>query len=135
MIAVADTAPINYLVLIKEIELLPKLYREVAVHQAVLRQLLASGSPVAVRTWVENKPAWFRIEPVSGEGLSQTAEFLDAGEREAIALARAIRAELLIIDERAGRREAQRPNLQVTGTLGVLLAASARGMVDLSLVS
>ena len=131
MIVVADTAPINYLVLIQEIDLLPKLYGEVAIPQAVLHELLASRSPEPVRMWVENRPAWVRVEQVSGEAFTETAEFLDAGEREAIALARAIRAKLLIIDERAGRREALRLNLPVTGTLGVLLAASTRGIIEL----
>lgn len=39
---------------------------------------------------------------------------------------------LLILDDRAGRREAMRFGLRCTGTIGVLRAASARGLVDLS---
>lgn len=55
---------------------------------------------------------------------------LDAGEREAIALARALQAELVVIDDQAGRREARKWQLSVTGTLGVLRTAAARGLVD-----
>ena len=39
MIIVSDTSPINYLVLIGEIELLPKLFGKVVIPQAVLDEL------------------------------------------------------------------------------------------------
>jgi predicted nucleic acid-binding protein len=42
----------------------------------------------------------------------------------------AIHANLLLIDEAAGRAEANRRNLRVTGTLGVLRAAAELGLVD-----
>ena len=45
---------------------------------------------------------------------------LDPGERAAIALAKTMRADLLLIHEAAGRSEAKRRHLRVTGTLGVL---------------
>ena len=131
MIVIADTAPINYLVLIGEDALLSKLYGEVVVPSAVLRELLAERSPAPVQQWAKTLPAWTRIESADPDVLSETAVFLDAGEREAIALTRLLQADLLIMDERLGRREAERLNLAYTGTLGVLLAASRRGFVDL----
>jgi predicted nucleic acid-binding protein len=39
-------------------------------------------------------------------------------------------ADLLLIDEVAGRAEAKRRQLRVTGTLGVLRAAAERGLVN-----
>ena len=45
---------------------------------------------------------------------------LDPGEREAIALAETLRADALIIDEKMGRREAERRKLRVIGTVRVL---------------
>ena len=41
-----------------------------------------------------------------------------------------IHADLLLIDDAAGRAEAKRRNLRVTGTLGVLRAAAERGLVN-----
>jgi predicted nucleic acid-binding protein len=61
----------------------------------------------------------------------QTPE-LDPGEREAIALAEALHADALIIDEKLGRREAERRKLRVIGTLRVLDDAAEEGLVDLS---
>lgn len=55
---------------------------------------------------------------------------LDIGERSAIALAGALHADLLLIDDAAGRAQVKRLNLRVTGTIGVLRAAAERGLVD-----
>ena len=56
---------------------------------------------------------------------------LGDGAREAISLALAVRADVLLIDERIGRREAEARHIQVAGTLAVLLQASLRGYLDL----
>ena len=56
---------------------------------------------------------------------------MDDGERAAIAVAIELRASLLLMDDRAAVEEARLRGLQVTGTLGVLLLAARRGIVDL----
>jgi len=53
------------------------------------------------------------------------------GEREAIALAREVGATLLLIDDLRGRREATKAGLQITCTLGLLVAASQAGLCNL----
>jgi predicted nucleic acid-binding protein len=57
MIAVADTSPICYLVLIDEIVLLPKLFNHVLVPQSVLDELLHADAPAAVRNWAPDLPS------------------------------------------------------------------------------
>ena len=54
---------------------------------------------------------------------------LGDGEQEAIALAVAIGAEAVLIDERAGRRVAEEVGLRVIGTLGLLLEAKRAGHI------
>ena len=54
---------------------------------------------------------------------------LDRGEASAIALALEQPDCLLIMDERRGRLVAQRLQLDVTGTLGILLRAKSRGVI------
>jgi predicted nucleic acid-binding protein len=131
MIVIADTSAINYLILIGEAELLRDLYRGVILPPAVRRELLASNSPEAVRNWISNSPDWIRLAVPGVEALARTDKTLDIGEREAIALALDLHAALLLIDDAQGRREAERQNLAFTGTLGVLLAASEKGLLNL----
>ena len=56
---------------------------------------------------------------------------LGIGEREAVALARQLQADLVPLDDRKARRAAQGRGLAVAVTLGVLATAAARGLVDL----
>ncbi len=56
MIVIADSSPINYLVLIEQIEVLGKLYRHVLIPEAVRRELLDDGTPSAVRDWMQQPP-------------------------------------------------------------------------------
>jgi len=58
MIVVADTSPINYLVLIGHIEILPKIYGEVLVPQAVIDELQDRDAPTEVRDWLSAPPKW-----------------------------------------------------------------------------
>jgi predicted nucleic acid-binding protein len=58
------------------------------------------------------------------------ADELGMGERQAISLALELHADVLLIDELAGRRQAEERHLLVTGTLTVLLLASLRGYCD-----
>jgi hypothetical protein len=45
MIVVADTSPLNYLVLLGHIEILAKIYAEIVVPQTVLDELQDSDAP------------------------------------------------------------------------------------------
>jgi predicted nucleic acid-binding protein len=55
---------------------------------------------------------------------------LDLGESEAIALAAELHADVVLIDEQAGRQEAIRRGLKVAGTLSVLDEAAQAGLAD-----
>ncbi len=131
MIVVADTSPINYLVLLGHIEILPKIYGEVLIPQAVLDELQDSEAPAEVRAWVSDPPAWMRISTIVYQP-DPLLNLLDRGERDAILLAESIKADRLIIDDLDGRREAAIRNLPVIGTLGILAEAARRDLLDLS---
>jgi predicted nucleic acid-binding protein len=86
MIAVSDTSPLCYLILIDGIELLPQLYGRVMIPEAVFKELTALGTPVKVQSWIAHRPNWLEIQSVADEPDADLSR-LDAGERAAIILA------------------------------------------------
>ena len=129
MIVVADTSPLNYLIQIECDSLLPALYKSVLIPAAVVAELHDASAPAAVRQWLSNFPGWVEVKTITAAADS-ALRVLGSGEREAIQLAQEQNADLLLIDERRGRVEAARRGLATTGTLGVLLAAAERSLVD-----
>lgn len=130
MIVVADSGPLHYLILLEHIELLRRFYGQVLVPEPVAGELSAAAAPAIVREWITKPPTWVEVRPVPSAAISMITEDLDLGERAAIALAETVRADLLLIDEAAGRAEAKRRQLRVTGTLGVLRAGAEQGLVS-----
>ena len=106
-----------------------KLYGRVLVPTAVIEELRHPNAPQTVASWLRQTPDWIEVRVVSARE-DKALEVLDPGEREAIQLAEEQKADLLLIDERHGRREARRRGIATTGSLGVLLAAGKRGMID-----
>ena len=133
MIVIADSSPLNYLVLIGEADLLYQLYGRVLIPQAVLSELQHHGAPSVVVQWIEGRPAWLEVRQIANPSKENIKE-LDLGESEAIALAEQYKPDvLLLIDQETGRLEAKRRHIPTTGTLGILDDAARRGLVDLPL--
>lgn len=128
---VSDTTPLNYLILIDAIDVLPRLYQRVFIPLAVQAELSVPDAPDPVRHWIAGIPSWLTLCP-STPVADPTLASLDAGEREAISLASELGVALLLMDERDGSAVARSRGLTVVGTLSVLDAASARGWLDLS---
>ena len=130
MIVIADTTPVNYLVLIGHIELLPRLFGRVLIPPAVHEELQALETPDPVRSWLAACPAWLRVQPLHSPP-DPELDYLDEGERQAIALAEELRADQLLLDESDARKEAERRKLPFIGTLGILRRAAQLGLIDL----
>lgn len=74
---------------------------------------------------------WIRTESVHDQLAIHTLNtHLGLGESACIVLAKQLSAGLIIFDDRLARIEAETLNLPVTGTVGVLLAASKKKMLD-----
>jgi predicted nucleic acid-binding protein len=129
-VIVSDTTPLNYLILIEAVQVLPALYKGVLIPRTVQYELSHAAAPDVVRAWIANPPDWLRVELVESPALPALSG-LDPGEREAILLAKKHPDGLLLIDERDGVTAALRDGLKVLGTLGVLDAAASRGLIDL----
>jgi predicted nucleic acid-binding protein len=134
-VVVADATPLNYLILVDAVEILPKLFTKIHLPAEVANELRSADAPEAVKSWMTRPPSWMEVSK-SDETASTDAslDFLDLGERAAILLAESIHADLLLIDEREGTRIAEHRGLTVAGTLGVLDLADRQGLVDLRAV-
>jgi predicted nucleic acid-binding protein len=129
MIVVSDTTPLNYLVLIDAVEVLPKLFEQVFVPSTVIRELADSRAPAAVRQWGQSPPAWLIISDPQSR-LASTAT-LDAGEADAISLAKERGISDVLMDEYLGRKIAVAEGLFVLPTLAILERAAERGLLEL----
>lgn len=130
-VVVSDTSPLRYLVLIGEIDVLPTLYGRLMIPATVARELSHAKTPAAVRHWACQPPAWVDVVAV-GEATPQPRwARLGGGERDALALALAHTADLVLMDDREGVDEARRLGIPVVGTLGVLDLAAQRQLLYL----
>jgi len=129
-LVVADTGPLHYLVLIGHAELLPELFQRVTVPDAVWRELRHPEAPAVVRRFAARPPSWIEVRPAPRTDGDPKWRVLDPGERAALALAKALAADLILMDDRAAVRVAREQGFAVTGTLGILDLAAQRGLVQ-----
>ena len=124
MIVVSGTSPILNLAAVGKLHLLRDLYVEIVVPPAVQNELS--------RNAIQLEPSWTRVLAAQNQNdVAALREQLDPGEAEAIVIAAELQAELPIVDEKRGRRIAIERGLEVTGLLGVLAEAKARGLIPL----
>ena len=125
MLVVADSSPLIYLSRVGTLHVLAALFGDVVVPQAVWDEAVGRR-PAAPATNMIEEATWLRVvdnpSPLLDLGL-------DAGETAAVLVAEALHADLLLIDERAGRKIAQERGLVVRGTLGVLVQAKQSGVL------
>lgn len=130
MIIVADTAPINYLILIDEIEVLRTLAKRIIVPQAVFQELRAAGTPEQVRGWMGTRPDWFEVRQAN-TALFTPRKKIGLGETEAIALAIELKADALLIDDSDAIKEAQRLQIPILRLFNILESAAQKNLLDL----
>lgn len=121
MIIVSDTSAITSLLQIHQAELLSRLYREVIIPFEVATELKKFHADI---------PGFIRVLSVSDhERFRKLCAELDEGEAAAITLMLEGRGDLLLIDERRGRKIAERERLPVIGVIGVLLEARLQQLI------
>jgi predicted nucleic acid-binding protein len=129
MKAVSNTTPLRYLIAIEQEHLLGQLFEKVFVPVAVHEELTDAKTPEPVRGRVLSMPDWFEVRRVQETQKTTFPVTLHRGEREAILLAEALHADVLLIDEQIGRTIALSRKLPLSGTLGVLERADRMGFV------
>ena len=102
-------------------DLLEKMFRWIVIPRAVSEEVFGG----------KELPPWIEIKEIQ-HTLSQVffEKTLGKGESEAIALALELRADLLIVDDLAARRTAEKTGLRITGVIGVLLEGKKRELIN-----
>lgn len=126
MLVVSDSSPLNFLIRLRCESVLPTLFGRVLIPPTVQEELSRPTTPPTVREFIASGPAWLEVRsPTSIERIPK----LDLGEAAAISLAREANADVLLIDERAGRLAAAQRGLATIGLLGILDRADERGLI------
>ena len=130
---IADAGPLIALAEVKRLGLLKRLFGQVSMTAVVADELrLGSSAPGAAALDAAFASGWLvRLPPTAVTAPEHRT--LDAGEASCLAAAAATPGTLLLIDERLGRREAQRLDIPHTGTAGILCAAKELGYLAAAL--
>jgi hypothetical protein len=127
MIVVADTSPFIGLLKIGHIEVLPALFGSVVVPAEVAAELADPRRPTEVRAFAASLPTWLTVR--SPQTLEPIPD-IDPGERAAISLACELKADVLLIDDWAGREAAVARNLRTLRTTALLFEAAIAGALS-----
>lgn len=116
---ISDTSCFIILSNIGELELLEKVYGKVITTIEVVTEF---GEPL---------PDWIIIEGAKDKYRKQLLELqVDKGEASAIALALEFPESTIILDDLKARKIAEKLNLQITGTVGVIVKAKKIGIIE-----
>ena len=81
MIVVADASPINILIRIELVDLLPRLFGSVLIPPEVQSELMHERTPTPVRSFAQTLPSWIEVRTAIN---IESIPPLDAGEEAAI---------------------------------------------------
>jgi len=105
---------------IGKLNLLNKIFGEVIIPNAVEKEVYGEKPP----------PKWIKVSSVTQRLASHILESgLGPGESEAICLSKEIDADILILDDLNARRVAEKLEINITGTLGILLLAKEKKLI------
>lgn len=128
-IVVADSGPLIALSRIDQLDLLPQLFGRIEIPSAVWREVTQGAAEGRSGATEVRAAPWIDVVSADEATAAAYALLVDQGEAEAIAVARA-RGQLLVIDDDRGRRLALRLGLRIKGTLGILVLAKRRGLLE-----
>ena len=131
MIVVSDTTPLITLMKAGRLGILHSLFGEVRIPEAVFSEATGNETFKNEADIIRNSE-YIKVVKVRDQRqveFLQRATGLDIGESEAIIYADKIKADLLLMDEAAGRKVAQNMSLPITGSIGILIKAYKSGII------
>jgi predicted nucleic acid-binding protein len=126
MKVVSNSSPLIFLSSIGNLDLLKAEFGEILVPEAVYDEVTSNE----LRGSNEVKDAdWIKVQTIKNIEAISFMPMLDRGEESAIVLAVEQDADLILLDDLAGRRAAMMHGLNVMGTLGFLKVMHCKGRI------
>jgi len=127
---VCNATPLIAFAKIGQLPLMQKIVGNLLIPEAVAQEISAYSSTASGAIILADEP-WIQVESLQSQVQMQLLlPTLDRGEAAVIALALEQKASLVLIDELTGRKVAQSLQLNVTGSVGLLIKAKEIGEID-----
>jgi len=129
VIVVCDSTVLIGLAKIEKLELLREVFSKVCIPGAVFHEVTEKGANKP-GSEVIKKAHWIETIPIKDRtqvGLLMVS--LEMGEAEVLALARELRADLILVDEEKARKSAVIAGFNVMGLLGLFILAKNLGLL------
>ena len=132
MIVVSDSTPLITLMKGMKIDILQGLFGEVLIPDAVFDEVTRNVKFQDEAEQIRNSPFIKKVSVNKPESvvMLQRATGLDRGESEAIIYADENHADVLLMDEEAGRKVAMNMHLPFSGSMGVIIQAKKAGLIS-----
>ena len=130
MNVVCDASTLIALARIGQLDILIRVGARVMIPRVVYEEVVVKGvgkpgaDEIRDASWIETH------EVADRDVVARFRAILDAGESEAIALAKEVEADLIILDDEEARNTALAEGLRVVGLLAFLILAKERGMIS-----
>lgn len=129
-LVIANSTPLIALAKINRLDFLKEVYSQIVIPKAVYEEVAISGKGKKGSVEI-TKAKWIKVEEVREEKFKKFLQLeLGKGEAEVIALAYEANADLVIIDENIGRGIARMFGLKVSGTIGTIIEAQKKGLLN-----
>lgn len=133
MTIISDTGPIIALAKIQHLNLLKSLFEKVYITPIVYKELMSKTGVEEEEEIEKALKEFITIKEIeaSPPEVEYTLKEIGGGEKQSIELAyKSKSSAILLIDDKAGRQSAKRLNIPTTGTIGVLIIAKNKGLVE-----
>lgn len=127
---VVNSTPLIALYRIGKLDLLKEIYGRVIIPYAVYEEVILESSTKESNDFIQES-GFIDIMKIKNEEAKRLfVTSLHKGEVEVMILAKEIESDLCIIDDLLARRYAKYYDLNITGTIGVVLKAKEQGIIS-----
>jgi hypothetical protein len=126
---VCNSSVLINLCIIGELKLLKEKFRKIIIPKAVWQEVVEEGKDKPAAEEVK-KSEWIKVKKLKNKNIANLLkQNLDNGEAESIALAIEIKTDIILLDERDARKEAEVLNLKPLGVIGILIWAKKKRLI------